>query len=193
MRFRKNFPMKILSFFCFILFCAAVSADTDFFDFKSHPALFAAARRKQNLTFLPEKNGADRGIWRITCTEKGKQNQRAELILKKEIPLPDFNGSLRVEMDLETEPDVSLKGVDLRLRDAKGEICSFNGLRKPASGNFTVVWILHPDQKVSASWGADPDKRLDLPAKITNIAFIMNKDCTGDLLIKSMRFSSNKK
>ena len=181
--------MKNKIIFLSVLFLlSAFAGAEDFFDFKNAPFLLNAAKRGQTLTFVPDAPGSDRGIWRLTYTRKENKVNLAEMILKKEMPLPAFQKNLRIEMDLETGPRTRMVGIDMRLRDAKGEVGVVNGLKKWQSGKFTAVWTITPGQKIRYSWGRNVDKVLDMPAKITNISFAMHKDNTGNLLIKNIRF-----
>ena len=183
--------MKKKIVFSTLIFIGAALCGNELFNFKTAPMLAAGARRGQILTFVPETPGGDKGMWRITYTQKERQGNLGELLAKKDIPLPAFSKSLRIEMDLETSSKIRMVGVDLRLRDAKGEVCSISGLKNWKSGKFTVVWIITPNQKIRYSWGANVNKVLDLPARITNIAFVMHKDDTGDILIKNIRFTAD--
>jgi hypothetical protein len=180
--------MKKKIVFSTLIFIGAALCGNELFNFKTAPTLAAGAKRGQILTFVPDAPGSDRGIWRLTYTRKENKVNLAEMILKKEMPLPAFQKNLRIEMDLETGPLTRMVGIDMRLRDAKGEVCVVNGLKKWQSGKFTAVWTITPGQKIRYSWGRNVDKVLDMPAKITNISFAMHKDNTGNLLIKNIRF-----
>ena len=183
--------MKKKIVFSTLIFIGAALCGNELFNFKTAPTLAAGAKRGQILTFVPETPGGDKGMWRITYTQKERQGNLGELLAKKDIPLPAFTKSLRIEMDLEISPKARMVGVDIRLRDAKGEVCSVSGLKNWKSGKFTAVWTITPNQKIRYSWGANVNKVLDLPARITNIAFVMHKDDTGDILIKNIRFTAD--
>ncbi len=157
----------------------------DFFSSINKSQLHEFAKRKQRLVFVPEKPGMETGSWRI-CWENGEKI--AELLLTPAIKLPACSKKLRIEMDIECAPGTTLLSADMRVQDAKGEICAFNSNRGGSStGNITAVWELTPGQKVYASWGRNVDKILNLPGGgIANLAFRLENP-VGDITIKTLR------
>lgn len=177
--------MKKMIVFLAVFSCVALFADNLFFKSSMAPKLHNGTGRGQQLVFVPETPGSDIGCWRLEFSDK---NRMAELLLKKEIPLPSFEKELKIEMDMETTPNANLVGADMRIKDANYEYCVFNGVKGVKNGKFTAVWTITPGTKVKFSWGKKADKILDLPAKISNIAIVLHKPGKHDVTLKNMRF-----
>lgn len=153
------------------------------------PRLHEAAKRSQRLVFIPETPGSEKGTWRITW-EGGESI--AELLLPHPIKLPAFEKTLRIEMILQCEDGAELQSLDLRLLDAKGEVCMFVSSRKANDdGTLAAVWKLTPESTPAASWGKSVDKKLDLPAGITNFAFRLRAPARGDVTINALRIAAD--
>lgn len=145
-------------------------------------------RRAQILIFVPEVPGAESGKWRIAWNGGEKI---AELLLRKPIPIPEFKERLVIEMDILCEPGTFLLSADLRLADAQGEICALNRrVDNKYTGKITAVWEIVKGQEFKMAWGNHVNHRLDLPASITNFAFLV-KESKGEITLEELRITAD--
>jgi len=97
--------------------------------------------------------------WNTSCT-----NSYIEMAFRKVISLPAF-GEAKVHARFWAPTGCSVRGFNVRFRDAEGEILQF-----PAEANFVqggffdVNWTIRPDG-ASGSWGVEkPNKIVNMPA-----------------------------
>lgn len=161
----------------------ADSPSFDSCDFKAK--LHMADKRKQQLTFVPAEPGAATGAHRITF--EGGSNM-AELLIPP-LPVPEFKQKLRVELEIICEEGTKLLSADLRLRDAKGEICCASSDRgNRYTGKIKAVWIITAGQDFKMVWGDNCNHKLDLPAAIDNIGFSIQGN-TGEITLKNLKIT----
>ena len=155
--------------------------------FNSYEAKWFLAQAKQRghqLTFVPDEPGKETGMWRITW-DGGKNI--AELLIPNGFKLPDFRQKIRIEMDIECAKGTNLLSADLRLLDSTGEVCALNSRRgNRYTGKITAVWEFTKDQNFKMAWGKNVNHKLDLPAAITNWAFLIQGN-KGEITLKELR------
>jgi hypothetical protein len=188
--YEGNLKMKyllltlLLSLFVFNM--PVQGADSPAFDSRDFKtSLHMADKRKQQLIFAPAEPGAVTGTRRIIFD--GGSNM-AELLIQS-MPVPEFKQKLRVELEILCEEGTTLLSADLRLRDAKGEICCASSDRgNRYTGKIKAVWIITAGQNFKMAWGANCDHKLDLPAAIDNIGFSIQGN-TGEITLQNFKIT----